>query len=69
MNITLQDASDEMIVEPVEPDQTELRALALLICQESDAPGSPPRCEEPCPWCLNEARLEAAARIEGQVDE
>lgn len=35
--------------------RTELREMALLICQEG---GTPP-CAEPCPWCLNEARLEA----------
>jgi hypothetical protein len=41
-----------------EPQTTDLRALALLICQSGDAPGSPPRCSEPCEWCLNEAKLE-----------
>jgi len=47
-----------------EQSTDELRALALLICQDGDAPGSPPRCAEPCHWCLNEARRE----LEEQTD-
>ena len=42
-----------------------MRTLALRICQQTADAGAPPRCEEPCAWCLHEAREEMEEAVKG----
>ena len=59
------DAAEDEDIPDGKSDTTEARrALALRICRQTADAGAPPRCEEPCAWCMNEAREE----MEGQVN-